>query len=108
MNYEDRITKSYLEDALAAKCEVLVGTYTGDGRTSRTFNLGVTPKAVIVRSIRTEGTDEIYQNDYYHTPMIAVTGTDYTVLHIVEGGFAVNKHTLVNKNTWHYLYIAFV
>ena len=49
MNYEDRITKSYLEDALAnAGLKIVTGTYVGDGAASRVIELGFTPRAVFV------------------------------------------------------------
>ena len=49
MNYEDRVTKEYVENALAnAGAKVVTGTYTGDGNTTRTIDLGFTPKAVVV------------------------------------------------------------
>ena len=108
MNYEDRVTKEYVESALAsAGVKMVTGTYTGDGSTSRTFNLGFTPRAVIVRSVRTENETQVYESEAYHMPMIAVAGTNYVVLHIVEGGFAINSHRIVNTNGKPYLYIAF-
>ena len=41
MNYEDRVTKEYVEGALAgAGVRLLTGTYTGNGANSRTIDLG--------------------------------------------------------------------
>ena len=49
MNYEDRVTKSYIEDAIAgAGAKIVMGTYAGDGAASRTISLGFTPKAVLL------------------------------------------------------------
>ena len=50
MNFEDRVTKEYVEDALAAKCEVVIGAYTGTILTvePQPINLGFQPRAVIV------------------------------------------------------------
>ena len=50
MNFEDRVTKEYVEDALASKCEVVIGAYTGTILTvePQPIYLGFRPKAVIV------------------------------------------------------------
>ena len=48
MNYEDRVTKEYIENAIAAKCEIVFGSYAGDGVYPRTIELGFQPKAVIL------------------------------------------------------------
>ena len=109
MNYEDRVTKEYVENALAgAGVKVLTGMYTGNGSDSRVISLGVTPKAVIVRSARTSSDTQVYSNDVEYIPMIAVAGSTSVVLSIVEGGFRVNRHGLVNRNQDTFVYIAFV
>ena len=48
MNYEDRVTKQYFENALAEKCEVVFGSYVGNDAAERTFDLGFAPKAVLL------------------------------------------------------------
>ena len=49
MNYEDQVTKEYLENAIAnAGVKIVTGSYTGDGAATRTINLGFTPRAVYV------------------------------------------------------------
>ena len=48
MNYEDRLTKEYVEDALAAKCEIVFGSYRGNGVYPRSIDLGFQPKAVFL------------------------------------------------------------
>lgn len=51
MIYEDRVTKEYLEDAIAnAGVKIITGTYTGDGAETRLIDLGFTPRAVFVIS----------------------------------------------------------
>lgn len=44
MNYEDRVTKEYVENAVGDGLRLLTGTYTGDGAETRYIDLGVTPK----------------------------------------------------------------
>ena len=53
MNYEDRVTKQYIESALAnAGVRIATGTYTGDGKYGSSHrnssNGGFAPKLVIV------------------------------------------------------------
>ena len=49
MNYEDRVTKEYIENALAnAGVKIVTGTYTGNGAETRFIDLGFTPRAVVV------------------------------------------------------------
>ena len=108
MNYEDRVTKEYIENAIAnAGVKMVTGTYTGDGAAERTFSLGFTPRAVIVRVVGTADPTQVITSDLYFMPVIAVTGTSHPTLTIVEGGFRVNKHNFVNADGVHFLYIAF-
>ena len=78
---------------IAAKCEVVFGTYTGDGTASRTINLGFTPKAVL--SMTRNGI--MYLSGYHGGlallghPVCDAQGTN-TALEIVTGGFRV-AHT---------------
>ena len=110
----DRIMMDDFNDAMekidagvAGAAKIATGTYTGDGSTTRTFNLGFTPKAVIVRRVTTVSDSQVVESDQNYTPLMAVTGTNYAVLHIVEGGFAINHHIMVNSHGIQYLYIAF-
>ena len=72
----------------AVKC----GTYTGDGSASRTINLGVTPKWVIL--CNREGQFVNTYPNYAACGGIALQGypcksTYFNVLQIVNGGFEV-------------------
>ena len=49
MNYEDRVTKEYVENAIAgAGVKLVTGTYAGNNAATRFIDLGFTPKAVLV------------------------------------------------------------
>ena len=77
MNYEDRITKSYIEDALAGKCRIVTGSYTGNNTDGRKISVGFTPKLVIVVC-----------NDYLIH--VAIGSYAHYGLQITENGFIVN------------------
>ena len=121
MNYEDRITKSYLEDALAAKCEIVFGTYVGDGALSQQIDLGFRPKAVYV--CRCDGSTRLRSDtgEIAHYGGLAVNGgaayTEYnysTIIAINDTGFSVFYSTTTsaavvraNENGHKYFYIVF-
>ena len=78
----------------AATPKVAAGSYTGDGSTTRLFELGFTPKAVLVL---TNGGQTYYRdsaNHYYGG--LAATGApvvgqqNYSVVEVVEVGFQVS------------------
>ena len=52
MNYEDRITKEYVEGLLSGKAQCAVGSYVGDGKSGpsnpTTITFPFTPKLVLV------------------------------------------------------------
>ena len=74
------------------KCEIVMGTYTGNGAPSQTISLGFTPKAVL--SVRRDGS---MGNNYDFFGGLALNGAQvyedsgsiYPILTIVDGGFTV-------------------
>lgn len=108
----ERINGFTSEELLIAAGEnkpYTVGTYTGDGATTKTINLDFTPQAVIVRGAG--GTS-------LSGGSLAVTGSPYkgfgnkTVLTITTNGFIVSKdnnnsQTNANATNEIYNYIAF-
>lgn len=90
-NSKINTAKSQLNTAIAAKCQMLVGSYTGDGAESRTIQLGVTPKFVWVWPANTTFP---FPNQFdAHSAMI-ITGKPakldgQTVMQIVNNGFTV-------------------
>ena len=110
MNYEDRVTKSYLEGLIP---RIVSGSYAGDGAETRTISLGFTPKAVFV--CNSMGVS--YSSGYFQGGL-AVTGhpvgdSSRAVLSVVAGGFAVcyaengaaHYHTNRVNSVYHYLAI---
>ena len=110
MNYEDRVTKEYLENAIAgAGARIVTGMYTGNGADSQLISLAFTPKAVLV----TNGSGQLREREssvYYPYGSLAVTGRDTTLLALAENGFYVRNNgtgTRGNINGQIYMYIAF-
>ena len=71
------------------KCEIITGTYTGDGAESRTISLGVTPKAVVIAR-----KDGMMHTGYIMYGGLVVEGypvqySKYNTIEIVDGGFTV-------------------
>ena len=95
-----------IDAALGAKCEVVCGSYTGNGVSGRTISLGRTPKAVLVKDPNNYNT-YYHTNEIAHTPAFAVQGVTGNILNVINGGFTVTDHGLVNGNGKVYLYIAF-
>ena len=95
-----------LDAAIAAKAQVLVGSYTGNGVSGRIISLGCTPKAVLVKDPNNESS-YLHTNEVAHAPAFAVQGVTGNTLNVVEGGFTVTDHGLVNNSGQVYLYIAF-
>ena len=115
MNFEDRVTKEYVEDALAAKCEIVVGSYTGDGNATKNIDLGFRPKAVLV--IENGGKVGYYSGSQYTYGGLALPGKPvaidgYNALVISSTGFIVYKHSgydyiRINLSGSTYYYLAF-
>lgn len=82
---------------IAQKCEVYIGTYTGDGAAERIISLGFTPKAIFLfnnngsTTFNNSGTFYIYGG--FATSQIPVCfsydDVNYPALEIVNGGFKV-------------------
>ena len=108
---------------IAAKCEVYIGTYTGDGAAERTISLGFTPKAVLVMSSSGYSAYRHNYTDFTYgglaTPSSPVQyiyrGAIYPVLEIVSGGFKVfssttgdgNGYVYTNEADFFQVYLAF-
>lgn len=88
---------------IAQKCELYVGTYTGNGAASRTINLGFTPRAVLVLTRGMEMYQYIGGQNQYNGGM-AVTdapalGYQTEAVAIVNNGFRVHFTTVSSSNT---------
>ena len=99
-----------LETKLAAKCEVVIGTYQGDNAATRVISLGFTPKALLV-SCTTNGTQ--YSGDCFGglvTPSIPAYSSRSLGLKIVDGGFEVyyypSSSVYTNGTAYRFVYIA--
>jgi len=114
MNYEDRVTKTYIENALAnAGPKIVTGTYTGDGSATRSFSLGFTPKALYV-CLESGGVG----SSYTYCGGLALAGhpvfanQEFVLVEITSGGFTVHNKLdnpycyYINANTWVYHYVA--
>ena len=97
---------------ISQKCQVYIGTYTGDGATSRTISLGFRPKAVLVYC---EG--YIGYNDGRIQGGLILDGTPMTfssayqpAAEIISSGFIVRSNDQrhqMNINQVFYSYLAF-
>ena len=93
-----------VQTALAQKCEVYLGSYTGSGgsNTSKTIELGFTPQAVLV--FNDEGKTCTGFNYYDCTGGLAlkdkpvIGASKITALEIVENGFKVHNHSYSSNN----------
>lgn len=93
-----------IEEALNQKCEVIFGSYTGDGsEAERTIPLGFTPRAVLVNMSRGANAN-ILDNC---VSLLAFSDSPAEQVWVVPGGFAVKN--LFNKSNRYgpYYYIAF-
>ena len=93
MNYEDRVTKEYIEDALAgAGPKIVTGTYEGDGVAARTISLGFTPKAVLLCSRMGMKNGERISGGFVIPGMKLYSSDKSSIaLEIVNGGFRVGE-----------------
>ena len=111
----DRVTReaangavSAIDAAIAGKCSVLVGWYTGDGTDARIIDLGTKPKAVIVRQPGPIFGATAQASDIQYLPVMAIEGINCGILGIHANGFGVGGHELTNKSGNKYIYFAFV
>ena len=100
-----------IDGALGEKAEVVTGSYTGDGQSTRTISLGFTPRAVLVT--REDGATTYQNGNYQIFGGLAVTGhpLQRNSLVIVTGGFQVRyagypDDVYTNSNGQEYRYIA--
>ena len=59
MNYEDRVTKEYVEGLLGAMPKIATGSYVGDGGESVTIEFPFTPKFVVICSDTFSGSNYV-------------------------------------------------
>ena len=104
MNYEDRVTKEYVESALAAKCEIVFGSYAGDGASGRSISLGFTPKAVLLFS--NWGQTYVLNIGCYGGLFGPGKPLNYSSASVISGGFSVGGEN-TNVNNMIYYYLAF-
>ena len=87
---------------IASKCEVYVGTYTGDGSEERTISLGFTPKAVLLMNQLGQTIYTYSSIRWFHGGLclqghpICYTENDLNcpILSIVENGFQVHCQSI--------------
>ena len=85
---------------------VVYGSYLGDGTEGRVFGLGFTPRAVMVK--RPDNYEDYHHtNEVAYAPAVAVRGVGGNTLNVVEGGFRVSGHGLVNGAQTRFVYVAF-
>ena len=101
MNYEDRVTKSYLEDAIAAKCEVVFGAYVGNDASEREITLGFRPKAVFF-----SGSGQFNTSGGFFTAEHGLGPAFAPNAAVTDTGFAIKTSTL-NSSRTEYIYVAF-
>ena len=96
-----------IEEALNQKCEVVFGTYKGDGTTIREIVLGFQPKAVILDNHRGVRNNQLSGVPYGGIFFPDASLNDGAV--ITETGFRVLQDTnhFCNYSGWTYHYIAF-
>lgn len=108
----DRVTRedingamSAIDGAIAGKCEVVCGVYTGDNTDSQTIVLGFRPKAVLVSS----SNGQFHGGQTYFYGGLVIDGHRSSALEIVDNGFIVRyvaSWCYANQNSGHF-YIAF-
>ena len=103
MNYEDRITKEYVENAVGDGLRLITGTYTGDGAVTRFIDLGVTPKMV---GVWQNGTAQ--GADAFTFGGVAFPGQPSTGVTLTGTGFSVtcNRPIFTNYENHTYFYFA--
>lgn len=106
-----------LSEAIAAKCTLICGSYTGNGEASQTIELGVQPKAVFVYPVDSQHLGYTYYYSGLALPgspvELTVSSTVYPVLRVTETGFTVyynnDRNILLNYGynncKFHYLAI---
>ena len=108
MNYEDRVTKEYVENAVAlAAPKIAGGRYTGTGDEEYTMALGFTPKVVFIFPFNGEMYESKSSERYYYGGIIGEnqplrdTG-DNDGEYITTGGFVVMNKSFVTDPITHW------
>lgn len=103
MNYEDRITKEYVENAIGDGLRLITGTYVGDGEETQYIHLGVTPKAL---GVWKDGC--IQYVDGYYLGGVVFPGYSLNGLALSGTGFrvALNGTKQTNCQGCIYVYVA--
>ena len=109
MNYEDQVTKQYLEDAIAsAGPRIAVGRSIGNG-SEQTISVGFTPKAVLIVEGGVIFSSSAVLAVEGFPATINYGGLSHIVVETVDGGFHVVTHPYdprINSNTGPYTYFA--
>ena len=111
MNYEDRITKEYMEGLIP---KIVTGTYTGDGERTQVINLGFTPRVVFAIGIygipMTDNASSIHFGFALDGSPLRYGNSYPAAIEVVENGFSVGMSvpgfTETNYNGETFLYVA--
>ena len=108
MNYEDRVTKEYVENALGSCARIVTGTYTGDGEASQFIDLGATPRAVYVCNAG-DGVSfyAVSSNRNYYGGLVLeghpISIQNMTILQIEAGGLRVYYNSNTSSSTRYFV-----
>ena len=94
MNYEDRVTKEYVESAVGDGLRLITGTYIGDGAMTRFIDLGVTPKIVCLWR-----NGSVQYSESYFTGGIAFWNQASRCIELSGTGFYVGQDSSVRKGS---------
>lgn len=104
-----------LSEAIAAKCRLICGSYTGNGEASQTIELGIQPKALFVYPAKSQTID--YTGSSFYSGLIfpdapVVYNDTQTVLEMTASGFTAyynsNRYIYLNRSDCVFRYLAFV
>ena len=124
MNYEDRVTKEYVEGLLAEMPKLVIGTYTGNGTAAsgvytQRITLGYQPKALLIVG-HVSGASQSLNCDFANSAALTIPGLiprtpgNVAAVEITDDGFTVKSYFFngswmppsLNDNGSTYLYIA--
>ena len=110
----DRVTRGDMNDAmsaidtaLAVKCEIVFGKYTGNGSYPRTIELGFTPKAVLLE--RLDGSMGSGYGGFFGPghPLKSNSTNNVTYAEVVNGGIVLTGGNTNQSGTQFFQYMAF-
>ena len=87
------------QTALAAKAEIAVGAYTGDGTESRTITLGFQPKALLLFRRKADSSNDRYTLLVYPDAPCISTNDGGVMLAVAAQGFSVRYATYRSGNS---------